>query len=61
MNDLNGTGSHALSAVCTQLVIDRGMEVLDLDRAVRTLLFAYLTADAAVFAVQLCSFSVIRG
>ena len=61
MNSLNGAGSHALSAVCTKLVIDRGMEVFDLDSTFRALLFADLTADAAVFAVLLCGFSVIFG
>ena len=60
MNDFYRAGSHALSAVRTQLVIYRGMEVFDLYRAVRALLFAYLTADAAVFAVQLRDLSVVR-
>lgn len=50
MNSLNGAGAHALSAVCTEIIIDRGMEVFDLDRTVRALLFADLTAYAAVFA-----------
>ena len=35
------------------------MEVFDFDCTVRALLFADLTADAAVFAVLLCGFSVI--
>ena len=50
MNSLNRAGAHALSAVCTEIIIDRGMEVIDPDRTVRALLFADLTAYAAVFA-----------
>lgn len=59
MNSLNRAGSHTFSAVCAKLVIYHGMEVFDLDSAVRALLFADLTADAAVFAAQFCGFSVV--
>ena len=57
--DLDGTSRHAFTAVLALVVIYRRVEVLDLDCACRTLLFAHLTADTAVFASKLGRLAVI--
>ena len=50
MYSFNRARFHALAAACTEVVIYRRVEVLHLDSAHGTFLFAYLAAYAAVFA-----------
>ena len=59
MYHFHRTGIHTLAAAGTLIVVNRGVEVLDLYRAGRALLLAYLTADTAVLAVLLRNLSVV--
>ena len=59
VNDLHRTGRSTFAAAGTFFVVDRSVEVLDFDCAVRTFLLAYFTTDTAVLAGKLCCLTVI--
>ena len=59
MNDLYGTSVHTFAAVYALIVVDRSVEVLDFDSAVRTFFLAHFTAYTAVFASEFGSLSVV--
>ena len=59
MDSLYRARSHAHSAACAEIVVDRGMEVGYCNSSGRTFFLADLTADAAVFTAELSLLAVI--
>ena len=61
VDDLYRTSFHTGSTICTLVVINGGVEVINDYRFVRTFFLAYLAANTAVFTYKLCGLSVIAG
>ena len=59
MDDLGRTGLHALTAIGAFFVVDRSMEIINMDSFIWTFLLADTAADTAVLAVELGGLAVV--